>query len=224
MMVASMIMPMEIARPPSDIRLASRPTARITMKVSSAESGRAKMTTRAPRTLHRNRASTTRTSTEPSASAVEHRPRAGLDDRRPLVERDSIRGRPAGRWLSLISRTFASTRRDHLAAVLAAQHHDDAADHLVRCRPSAAAPWRTAWPIRTSPTSRIVHRRAALRLAATIFRMSSSDRIRPTPRMMYCSDCCETMLPPTFELLLRIASCDRVERQVVLQQAAPGRP
>ncbi len=70
MMVASMTMPMEIARPPSDIRLASRPTARITMKVSSAESGRATITTRAPRTLQRNSASTTSTSTAPSASAT----------------------------------------------------------------------------------------------------------------------------------------------------------
>ena len=70
MIVASMTMPMEMARPPSDIRLASRPMTRITMKVSSADSGSARITTSAPRTLQRNSASTTSTSTDPSASAV----------------------------------------------------------------------------------------------------------------------------------------------------------
>ena len=69
MIVASITMPMEIARPPRDIRFASSPTARITMKVSSAESGRATMTTSAPRTLQRKSASTTSTRIAPSPSA-----------------------------------------------------------------------------------------------------------------------------------------------------------
>ena len=42
-----MIMPMEIARPPRDIRLALSPASFMTMKVDSRESGRAIKTTRA---------------------------------------------------------------------------------------------------------------------------------------------------------------------------------
>ena len=80
-----------------------------------------------------------------------------------------------------------------------------------------AAPWRTAWPMRTSPRSPTYTGVPPADLS-TIFLMSSSDRIRPTPRMMYCSDCCDTMLPPTFELLSRIALVHRLERQVVLEQ------
>ena len=41
---------------------------------------------------------------------------------------------------------------------------------------------------------------------STIRRMSSSDRISPTPRMMYCSSPRDATFPPTVELLLRMAS------------------
>ena len=69
-----------------------------------------------------------------------------------------------------------------------------------------AAPWRTAWPMRTSPRSP-TYTGVPPSDFRTMFLMSSSERISPTPRMMYCSDCCDTMLPPTFELLSRIRSC-----------------
>ena len=55
MMVASMIMPMEMARPPRDMRLAERPAKRMVMNVNSAERGRARMTMKAPRKLRRKR-------------------------------------------------------------------------------------------------------------------------------------------------------------------------
>ena len=55
MMVASMIMPMEMASPPSDMRLADSPASRIMMKVNRADSGRARMTMKAPRKLRRKR-------------------------------------------------------------------------------------------------------------------------------------------------------------------------
>jgi hypothetical protein len=49
-----MIIPMEMARPPSYMRFAVRPNRRIMMKVNSVESGRARMTIKAPRKLRRN--------------------------------------------------------------------------------------------------------------------------------------------------------------------------
>ncbi len=55
MMVASMIMPIEMASPPRDIRLAESPTRRIMRKVKRIESGRARTTMNAPRKLRRNR-------------------------------------------------------------------------------------------------------------------------------------------------------------------------
>ncbi len=55
MMVASMIMPMEMASPPRDMRLAEMPERRIRMKVKRVERGRARMTMNAPRKLRRNR-------------------------------------------------------------------------------------------------------------------------------------------------------------------------
>ena len=70
MMVASITMPIEMASPPSDIRFASSPANRMMMNVTSADSGSARMTTSAPRTLHRNRARTISTRADPSASAL----------------------------------------------------------------------------------------------------------------------------------------------------------
>ena len=68
-------------------------------------------------------------------------------------------------------------------------------------RPSLSeAPWRTAWPVRTSATSPIVTAVPASDFS-TIDRMSASDWIMPTPRMMYSSDPRVTTLPPTFALL-----------------------
>ena len=69
MMVASMIMPSEMARPPSDMRLADRPEARIMTKVKRIDSGRASRTMKAPRKLRRKRSRTTTTSREPTSRA-----------------------------------------------------------------------------------------------------------------------------------------------------------
>jgi len=69
MIVASMTIPMEIARPPSDIRFAFNPMSRITRNVRSADSGSDRMTTIAPRTLHRNSVRTIATRTAPSPRA-----------------------------------------------------------------------------------------------------------------------------------------------------------
>jgi hypothetical protein len=69
MIVASTTMPIEIARPPSDIRFAFNPVQRMMMNVRSPDSGRARITTSAPLTLQRKRARITRTRTDPSASA-----------------------------------------------------------------------------------------------------------------------------------------------------------
>ena len=69
MMVASMIMPMQMASPPSEMRLAVRPALFMTVKVSRAESGRARMTTNAPRTLLRKRKRMMTTRMDPTRSA-----------------------------------------------------------------------------------------------------------------------------------------------------------
>ncbi len=69
MIVASMIMPIEMARPPSDIRFASMRATLRTVNVSRMESGSATMTTNAPRALRSSSSSTMTTSTDPSANA-----------------------------------------------------------------------------------------------------------------------------------------------------------
>ena len=66
----STIMPMPIARPASDIRLAERPNCCMPMNAISIASGRATMTTSAERSSPRNRNSTTATRIEPSTSAA----------------------------------------------------------------------------------------------------------------------------------------------------------
>ncbi len=69
MIVASMIMPMEMARPPSDMRFASMPATRSTVKVSRIDSGSARITTNAPRALRSRRSNTARTRMQPAPSA-----------------------------------------------------------------------------------------------------------------------------------------------------------
>ena len=67
---ASTSMPIAIARPPSDIRLADKPHCCMSTKVASADSGRIKATTSAARRLPRNSSSSTSTSTMASCSAL----------------------------------------------------------------------------------------------------------------------------------------------------------
>ena len=55
MMVASMIIPMEIASPPRDIRFAPNPMVFMTTKVTNKERGNAMSTTTLPRKLLRSR-------------------------------------------------------------------------------------------------------------------------------------------------------------------------
>ena len=70
MMVASMIMPMEMARPPSGHQVGLQARLFMTMKVSKATSGRARMTISAPRRLRKNRYRTTTTRMAPSARVL----------------------------------------------------------------------------------------------------------------------------------------------------------
>ena len=69
MMVASMIIPIEMASPPSDMRLAESPARRIMMNVKRVERGRARMTMNAPRKLRRKRYRTKMTKSEPMMRA-----------------------------------------------------------------------------------------------------------------------------------------------------------
>ncbi len=69
MIVASMIMPIEMARPPSDIRFASIRATLRTVNVNRMDSGSATITTNAPRALRSSSSRTAMTSTEPSISA-----------------------------------------------------------------------------------------------------------------------------------------------------------
>mmetsp|Transcript_30101 Transcript_30101/g.54779 ORF Transcript_30101/g.54779 Transcript_30101/m.54779 type:complete len:279 (+) Transcript_30101:1250-2086(+) len=66
----STIIPVPIANPASDIRLAERPNWFISRKAMSMASGRVTMTTTAERTSPRNRNRTIATSTEPSTRAL----------------------------------------------------------------------------------------------------------------------------------------------------------
>jgi hypothetical protein len=65
----STIMPMPIAKPASDIRLADSPNWPMPMKAISIASGRVTITTRAERSSPRKRNRTKATSSEPSISA-----------------------------------------------------------------------------------------------------------------------------------------------------------
>ncbi len=69
-MVVSMIIPMEMASPPRDIRFALIPASFMTMNVASSDSGNAMRTTILPRILFSSRYSTIRTRMEPSISAL----------------------------------------------------------------------------------------------------------------------------------------------------------
>ena len=71
---ASTSMPMAIARPPSDIRLALMPNRRIMMKVNSTDSGRIKATVSAARRLPSImiNTSSTRMTASPSAFSTVH--------------------------------------------------------------------------------------------------------------------------------------------------------
>ena len=66
----STIMPMPMARPASDIRLADMPTRHMQMKANSIASGKVTMTTMAERNSPRNRNRITATRIEPSISAL----------------------------------------------------------------------------------------------------------------------------------------------------------
>ena len=67
---ASTSMPMAIARPPSDIRLADSPHWCMSTKVASADSGRIKATTRAARRLPKSSSNSTSTRAMASARAL----------------------------------------------------------------------------------------------------------------------------------------------------------
>ncbi len=69
-MVPSTIMPIAMARPPKDIRLAEMPKSRIPMKATSTENGIAKATTTLARAPPMKTGSTSTTSPMPISSAI----------------------------------------------------------------------------------------------------------------------------------------------------------
>ncbi len=216
MIVASMIMPIEMARPPSDIRFASIRATLRTMNVSRMDSGSATMTTNAPRALRSSSSSTATTSTDALGQRLQHGPGRRLDDRRPPVERHEAQavGQHAAR-VDLAD--LLLERRDDVPAVLAAQHQDDAPDRL------AAAVLQRRALAHGVPDAHVGHvadrdRACPASDFSTIDRMSASDWIMPTPRMMYSSDPRVTTLPPTFALLRRMAWRTPSTDRLVLQQ------
>ena len=77
---------------------------------------------------------------------------AGLDDVRPLIERDDFQCRPEEREPALISATRASTARTTSRPL--APRSIMTTPPTASPRPSlTAAPWRTAWPARAAATS-----------------------------------------------------------------------
>ena len=85
MMVASMIMPIEIANPPRDIRLALNPTIFMTMNVDSRERGRAINTTKEALKLLQQEIKNDQHQKGAFDQRLSDRGHAGLDDVGPVV-------------------------------------------------------------------------------------------------------------------------------------------